>query len=253
MGFSWTTFVFELINFGLFLWLLQRMLYRPLQKTIRERRQQQEQAERLVSDLEERARLLAAQQAEEHAVLAEERQRVLAEARADALRERSAILKRTEAEQTDLRRRERENLTRERTEAEQETARASLEAGRASAESLLRALLVPEMNELMIRRLVDAMMREPGESREDGDAELQCATPLSREQRAQLSQAIARQLGKQISLRFTVEPKLISGLRLRLGNTIYDTSIKTQMDHVVSEARRKLGLEVAGVSSALGA
>lgn len=38
MNFDLTTFVFELVNFGLLIWILQRVLYRPLRAGIERRR-----------------------------------------------------------------------------------------------------------------------------------------------------------------------------------------------------------------------
>jgi F-type H+-transporting ATPase subunit b len=244
MGFSWTTFVFELVNFIVFLWLLQRMLYRPLQRAISDRREKREQAERHIVELQEQAQLLQEEQAAKRRALEDESEKIIAEARAHAQKERAAILGRADDELADLRRREQEKLARERTEAQLDSARNSLEAGRASAESLLRALAIDEIDEAMLRRLLETIRTErPPEGQAGEQAEVESAATLSDSQLDRLGDAIAGELGKRLSLRARVEPSLIAGLRLRVGDVVYDASLRAQLDQVVARARRDLGID----------
>src|SRR5690606_34268942 len=134
MGFSWTTFAFEVVNFVLFAWLLQRLLYRPLQRAIDARQRARAEAEERVQHLLERASELEAETEQQRGALQKERHQVLEQARAEAQSQRAGILTRARDEARDLRRREEERLAIERRQAEAEVVTASLDVARNSIE-----------------------------------------------------------------------------------------------------------------------
>ena len=41
--------------------------------------------------------------------------------------------------------------------------------------------------------------------------------------------------GKQIKLDFNIDPNLIGGVVTRIGSTIYDSSVKTQLENLKEE------------------
>lgn len=55
------------------------------------------------------------------------------------------------------------------------------------------------------------------------------AQRLSREERARLAEALARRTGKTVELAEEVDPELIGGVVLRLGDTIIDGSVAGQL------------------------
>lgn len=62
------------------------------------------------------------------------------------------------------------------------------------------------------------------------DAKVYSTRPLTEEEHASISSTFAKKIGKQ-SLRIEniIDPSLIGGLRLQIGNRIYDSSVSTKL------------------------
>src|SRR5579863_5925020 len=58
------------------------------------------------------------------------------------------------------------------------------------------------------------------------------AQPLSEAQRARLEAEISRVAGKQAKLDFSTDPALIAGVVARIGSTVYDGSVRGQLDRL---------------------
>src|SRR5690606_35762271 len=65
------------------------------------------------------------------------------------------------------------------------------------------------------------------------DAKVYSTRPLTDEERASISSTFAKKIGKQ-SLRIEniIDPSLIGGLRLQIGNRIYDSSVSTKLERL---------------------
>lgn len=61
-------------------------------------------------------------------------------------------------------------------------------------------------------------------------AEVLSAQPLDQQQTAALEAGLVQLTGKQIRPRFQVDPSLIGGVLARIGSTVYDGSIRGQLD-----------------------
>lgn len=61
------------------------------------------------------------------------------------------------------------------------------------------------------------------------EAHVKTAVPLSPEDEAKLGQSIARMTGRQIRLLVTLDPSLIGGVVIRVGDIVYDGSVRNQL------------------------
>jgi F-type H+-transporting ATPase subunit delta len=66
-------------------------------------------------------------------------------------------------------------------------------------------------------------------------AEVTSARELSADQRNELKTNLEKLTGKQIKLNFSIDPELIGGVVTRIGSTIYDASVKTQLENLKEE------------------
>ena len=66
-------------------------------------------------------------------------------------------------------------------------------------------------------------------------AEVTSARELADAQRNELKANLERITGKQVKLNFTVDPNLIGGVVTRIGSTVYDGSVKTQLENLKEE------------------
>jgi F-type H+-transporting ATPase subunit delta len=66
-------------------------------------------------------------------------------------------------------------------------------------------------------------------------AEVTSARELVDAQRNELKANLAKITGKQVKLNFNVDPDLIGGVVTRIGSTVYDGSVKTQLENLKEE------------------
>jgi F-type H+-transporting ATPase subunit delta len=67
-------------------------------------------------------------------------------------------------------------------------------------------------------------------------AEVTSAAPLDQQRSAELESELGRLTGKRMRLRFAVDPALIGGMIARIGSTVYDGSVRGQ----IQQLRRQL-------------
>ena len=60
-------------------------------------------------------------------------------------------------------------------------------------------------------------------------AEITTAAPLPQEQAAQLQQRLAAATGRTVTMTTKVDPQIIGGVVTRIGSTVYDGSVATQL------------------------
>jgi len=70
-------------------------------------------------------------------------------------------------------------------------------------------------------------------------AEVSSARQLSEAQRASLNARLDRLTGKRIRMRFAIDESLIGGVVARIGSTVYDGSVRGQLESL----ERRLGAE----------
>jgi F-type H+-transporting ATPase subunit delta len=70
-------------------------------------------------------------------------------------------------------------------------------------------------------------------------AEIASASELSKEQQAALTARLERLTGKRVRPQFAVDASLIGGVTARIGSTVYDGSVRGQLESL----ERRLGAE----------
>lgn len=63
-------------------------------------------------------------------------------------------------------------------------------------------------------------------------AEVTSAKPLGDQQKQQLAEALRVKTGKQVQMTFSSDPSLIGGAVVRIGSTIYDGSVRGNLDRL---------------------
>jgi F-type H+-transporting ATPase subunit delta len=87
-----------------------------------------------------------------------------------------------------------------------------------------RTALLPEMQHAFDARLDERL----GITR----AEVTSARGLDEEERTQLRGALEHLTGRQVEARYRIDPALIAGAVVRIRSTIYDGSIRTQLERL---------------------
>jgi F-type H+-transporting ATPase subunit b len=238
MTFNSWTFLFEVVNFLVLAYILQRLLYRPLHDAVDRRRQAIEQAQAEAQRVYQEAEEQRSKLEEQLAAITEERQQTLEETRKEAEAEREHILTKAARETEHRAALARESLERERAEALRSLQQDVVQDATRLAERLLRDVSDVDLDTRLARRLADTVRSLPQEKREGlaqswtmGEtATLEAAHDLAPEAVAQVREAVAELLGQDVALRVQPTPELVSGVRLRLDGHIWDASLAGQFD-----------------------
>ena len=88
-------------------------------------------------------------------------------------------------------------------------------------------------------RFVEAVGLTLDERRGIVQADVLSARELSSEMKQKLEQSLAGMTGGKVRLRFTMDPDLLAGLKVRIGSEVYDGSVRTQLDAIQRELARE--------------
>ena len=239
MELDWTTFLLEVINFLILVWLLKRFLYQPVLNVIEQRRQKikadmvqaaagQEEAKALKNQFE--ARLVDWEQEKRSAFDALEQQ--LAQERSNKLQQLDDEL---EQQRLKHQTREKQQQTLWRGQAEA----GALQLGSAFAARLLQGLTGPELDmrlqQLFIEQLAtlpENALRQLREGWQDGNSgiEVFSATPLATARQQAIRQALELKLGPSDGRwHFTQDESLIAGLRVSVGGWTLHANLQDEL------------------------
>ena len=87
-----------------------------------------------------------------------------------------------------------------------------------------RAYILPEM----IAAFQEVVRRREGIA----EAEVSSAVELSATQKAEFAFALEKLTGKRIEAKYSLEPKLLGGAVVRIGDTIYDGSLRSRLNEM---------------------
>jgi F-type H+-transporting ATPase subunit b len=233
MTFTSWTFVFEVVNFLVLAYILQRLLYRPLHDAIDRRRQAIEQAQAEAQQVRQEAEQQRLELGAKLSAISEERRKLLEEARDEAEAERARILTEAAREMEHRETLAHERLERERADALQSLQQDLVHEATRLAERLLQDVSDAEFDTRLARRLIDTVHSLPAEQREGlaqgwttGEtATLETAHDLTPEVIDQVHDAVAGLLGQDLVLLVRPAPELVSGVRLRLDGHVWDASL----------------------------
>jgi F-type H+-transporting ATPase subunit delta len=101
-------------------------------------------------------------------------------------------------------------------------------------------LLVERRRQDQLPAVLEAYTQAAGEALGRIEAKVVSAKPLSDEEKDKLAAAFRAKLGKDVRVDVTVDPSLIGGLTVRIGDTLYDGSLKSKL------ARLEKALQTTG-------
>ena len=90
-----------------------------------------------------------------------------------------------------------------------------------------RLNLLPDLSEVFRERLL--------QHQNIVRADVTSAAPLSPEKTKALAEHLAQVTGKKVELSMSVDPALLGGVVARIGGTVYDGSVKTQLQRLRQE------------------
>ena len=105
--------------------------------------------------------------------------------------------------------------------------------GRASATTTnLVSFVVGAGRSRDLPAIIDELIQGAAESRDEEVAEVRTAHPLSEDQRRRLTQALERRFDRKIDLKVTVDPEVLGGVIVTVGDEVLDGSVKSRLQQL---------------------
>ncbi len=228
----------QIVNFIFLVVVLGAVAYKPLQKMLKER---QERIQKGLEDAKaaeeararvkaEREEILKQARAEADRILTEERrqaraeaERILDQAREDAESIRVAARKEAEMEQAQILGQVREQI------ASLAIAAAHKLVGEALDEQRQRALVDAFFSGIRDGRVE---VLPEGAMRADGPVTVTSALPLTEAEQTAIRRELAARLGEGVEISFQVNPQILGGLVVRVGDRVLDGSVAGQLEQL---------------------
>ena len=238
MEFDITTFVLEIINFLILIWILQRLFYKPLLEMIAKRKQHidqsLEEAKKLHDEAEEQRRLYENRQQ----LWEQEKKAAQAELNQQFEVERSAQLEKLRSELEQERQKAKVTLTRQQEEFQQQAEKQALENGARFAALVLQQAAGPEVENRLVAMLIDGLNTLP----EDAKISLQAtdtkkpllvkvnsAYPLATDLMQQLEQKLGQLITRPMSFQYLQDATLIAGIRINIGAWVLHANVGQEL------------------------
>ncbi|MBI1422417.1 MAG: hypothetical protein GC149_03050 [Gammaproteobacteria bacterium] len=238
MELNWSTFVLEIINFLVLVWILKRFLYKPVMEAIAKRRAGIEQDMQDAAHKDQAAQALKAQY--EHRLEDWEREKQAA---------REQLHTEIEQERQHLQAQLQANLQQEKEKAEVIASQQAQEQQRRYEEQalqnsmrftskLLKDLSGSELESRLLKRLLEQLAdltetqrKRFGQALNDHalTARIDTAFPLSTEKRAQLQQAMQTISGRDVDCQFGQDETLLAGARIQLGHWLLQANLQDEL------------------------
>ena len=238
MELDWTTFILEIINFLVLVWILRRFLYRPVMNVVAQRRAAISQSLREAQATQQQATELKAQYENRLTDWQQEREAARKQLGDEIEAERQKLMAQLQTELTEQRRKEQvlaerrdENLLREARQqaqllSEQFAAKLLTRVAGPAVEGRLLEMLLEDL-----ASLPEAQRKNLAAAQRDNQAPVQIisAFPLNDAQRQTLSTALQKTLETAISCEFREDPAVVAGVSIHIGAHYLQANLKEEL------------------------
>lgn len=248
MQFDWTTFALEIVNFLVLIWLLERLLYKPVLSAISGRRAEIQktlaEAERLRKEAQAIREQYERRQADWGREKEAARNRMLEEVNAERVR----LLAELQASLDQEREKARALDERRLSELTRQLEDSAISQGAQFASRLLSRLASPELEGKLVDVAVADLGRLSDERRQairsacaqtEAPVVVSSAYALNQRQRESLTESVQLLLGRTVICEWREDPKLLAGIRISLGPWMLGANLQDELKYF-SEAFRPM-------------
>lgn len=238
MELSWSTFLLEIVNFLVLVWILKRFLYKPVIDIITKRREEIDQTRQAAREERRAGEALRAHYENRLADWEGEKEAARTAFQGEIEKERAHRLEALATELEGERRKQEVIAERERRESERRLETQTLALASGFATRFLTRIAGPELE----RKLVEVLQEDlPGLSadrrrtleqalrQESGPIEVTSAYPLDAAGRGKLEQALADLAGRGVACRYRQDSRLIAGAQLQVGAWVLHANLRDEL------------------------
>lgn len=238
MEFDWTTFVLEIINFLILVWILKRFLYRPVLEVIARRREGVEKtlddARRIGTEADE----LKQRCESELAQWKETKETAQARLREELAAEREHLMAALETSIAEERERRRVLEERIQHDFKRSVEEQAIAQGASFSARLLGRVATPELEAQLYALLMEDLRNLRAEDqRAVADAaaapglqfKVQSAFALDQDRRDELARVLADVTGTTLPVEYRENPELLAGFQLGIGPWILHANLRDEL------------------------
>jgi F-type H+-transporting ATPase subunit b len=235
---DWTTFALEIVNFLVLVWLLTRLLYRPVLNAITERKAEVQNSLSEADRLRNEAQALREQYEHRQADWRQEKDRMRTQMLEEVNAERARLLAGLQSALQQERDKAGALEERRLSELRHQVEDAAVTQGGLFAAKLLARLAGPELETKLLEVVIEDLRRLPDERQQiirtacaKGNAPVivSSAYVLSQPQRETVTEAVQSLLGRSVSFEWREDAHLLAGLRLSLGPWMVGANLQDEL------------------------
>ncbi len=243
MKFNIWTLIFQIINFVVLLYILRRILYKPIREIIEKRRGLIAKTVEDAENTKKEALELKEKHQEELNNLKKIQNQMLEQTREEALKDRTKLLSEAEKDAVKINEKEKALFDAEKKRIESELKNKILEIVSVFASNLLKDISDEELHKAIFRKL----LKESGkiishiskikEKEEILKIDLVTAYPLPMDDVKTFQETLESQIAKKVKMNTAIDKTLIAGVRIKAYDMIYDSSLAGQINALTSQLR----------------
>ncbi|QID18836.1 hypothetical protein G3580_15130 [Nitrogeniibacter mangrovi] len=246
MQLDWTTFLLQIINFLVLVWLLKRFLYRPVMDVIARRQAAIDQSVADARATEANARSLRADYEARLAELDTQHARQLAKLADEIAQERQRRMDRLDADMATEREKRAALAEHEAAERQRKADMAAHRQASAFVSRLLGRLGDAHLDRRLLDMLIDDLPHLPAHQRDglreaaaapDAQLRVTSARPLDASARHALESALAEPAGRPLGADYATDDTLLAGVRVTLGPWLLAATLADELDYFRAGAR----------------
>lgn len=238
MEFNLSTFVLEIINFLILIWILQRLFYKPLLEVIAKRKQFIDQSLNDAKNLQQQAERQCSHYENRQKLWEQEKQAAVTALHQQFETERREQLDRLNADLEQERQKAKVTLSKQQQELQQQAEKQALRNGAKFAGILLQQSAGPELEARLFTLLMDNLTTLPEAcklcltmlgAKKSVPIKITSAYPLPVEMRQQLEQKLGALINSQVNFQYHRDEALIAGLRMDIGAWVLNANLQHEL------------------------
>lgn len=235
MDFSATTFILEIVNFLVLLWLLQRFLYVPVMTAISQRQTLTDEQVDRASNRAKEAEDLKTQYEGRLSEWEKEKQKLRAQLDAELSEEKKRMLAKARAEAEAERKKAQALIERDRQSESERCEMAAVDLAAEFTQKLLTQLASPELEKSICKIFLadlagvekdSAIAVGAGADRDSTAIQVTTAYRLDEDLRRKVKKTLFDLAGGDSSCEFREDPELIAGIRVTTEGRVLEVSLK---------------------------
>ncbi len=235
MKFDIWTFLFQIINFLVLLFILKRVLYKPIKEIIEKRRSLIQQRIEEAEKTKKEALELKENYQHEMDKLHELKSRMIEKMQEEVEQERKKLIGRAEEEAARVLEKERAVFDTEKARLEAELKDKAIETVTLLAVNLLKDVSDEDLHKAIYEKLfrelqgIASHIPEIKEKDRPLTVDLITAYPLSEAETRKFKEAIEALLSQSVILNTIIDKSLIAGVKMKFYDMVYDLSLSGQI------------------------